>query len=135
MPADNLVFVVQAAFSFCTFVFCTAMLATNHNESYYLPVLTSLIGYWLPSPVSKTRLPNLGMPRQLTPDGTVTPSPETLVVDPASEEDLGVSRSRSVTSVDIPSAPASSRSPTRSHSYSRPNSDDSDDNDRGRDMV
>lgn len=50
MVSDNTVFQVQAVFSFTTMVFCIGMLASNKDPTYYLPVLTSIIGYWLPSP-------------------------------------------------------------------------------------
>ena len=50
MPADNLVFSMQTLFSFTALLFCCIMLGTGKEPSYYLPVLTSNIGYWLPSP-------------------------------------------------------------------------------------
>ena len=50
MPGENLVFAVQAGFSFSTLLFCVIMLATDKDPTYYLPILTSIIGYWLPAP-------------------------------------------------------------------------------------
>ena len=50
MPPDNFVFTMQTLFSFTALLFCCIMLGTGNDPSYYLPVLTSIIGYWLPSP-------------------------------------------------------------------------------------
>lgn len=50
MVSESIVFQVQAVFSFTTMMFCIGMLASNKDPTYYLPVLTSIIGYWLPSP-------------------------------------------------------------------------------------
>ena len=46
----NMKFYMQATFSVSTFVFCVSMVATGHDPSIYLPVLTSVVSYWLPSP-------------------------------------------------------------------------------------
>lgn len=72
MPADNLVFSVQCGFSFTVLLFCIAMLAANKDPTYYLPILTSIIGYWLPAPRGTATanggalrsLPNLWLRRQ-----------------------------------------------------------------------
>jgi hypothetical protein len=71
MPAENLVFGCQCGFSFLVMTFCVGMLASNKAPELYLPVVTSLIGYWLPSPKyrsgsigSVTNLPNLFMRRR-----------------------------------------------------------------------
>lgn len=68
MPADGLVFGVQCGFSFTVLMFCIGMLATNKDPTYYLPVLTSIIGYWLPAPRGSPgrSMPNLLMRRQTT---------------------------------------------------------------------
>ena len=61
-PSGTTVFRVQAGFSFSVLVFCMVMLATNKNPTYYLPIMTSIIGYWLPSPSyrgSKPVLPKM----------------------------------------------------------------------------
>lgn len=50
MPGENLVFGVQAGFSFSTLLFCIIMLGADKDPTYYLPILTSIIGYWLPAP-------------------------------------------------------------------------------------
>lgn len=76
MPADNLVFGVQCGFSFTVLMFCIGMLATNKDPTYYLPILTSIIGYWLPAPRGNGNgrsLPNLLMRRQ----SAAGPPPET----------------------------------------------------------
>lgn len=51
MPVSgDTIFRVQAGFSLMSMVFCMSMIAVGKNPTYYLPVLTSIIGYWLPSP-------------------------------------------------------------------------------------
>lgn len=50
MVSDYTVFRVQAGFSFSILVFCMGMLIANKDPTYYLPILTSIIGYWLPAP-------------------------------------------------------------------------------------
>ena len=65
-PSGTTVFRVQAGFSFSVLVFCMVMLATNKNPTYYLPIMTSIIGYWLPSPSyrgSKPVLPRVNLPK------------------------------------------------------------------------
>lgn len=78
MPTDNVVFTVQAGFSFSVLIFCVAMLGANKDPTYYLPILTSIIGYWLPAPQYRANgnksgkiMPNLFMKR--TPDETSRP--------------------------------------------------------------
>lgn len=73
MPADNLVFSMQTLFSFTTLLFCCIMLGSGKDPSYYLPVLTSIVGYWLPSPrgsatatPSVRSLPTLFMKREIS---------------------------------------------------------------------
>ena len=70
MPGDNFVFSVQCGFSFTVMMFCIGMLARREDPTYYLPILTSIIGYWLPAPRAapptggSRGLPNLLMRRQ-----------------------------------------------------------------------
>ena len=46
----ELVFGMQAGMSVMVAVFSISMLASGRAESVYLPVLTSIVGYWLPAP-------------------------------------------------------------------------------------
>lgn len=104
MPGDNFVFAVQCGFSLTTMLFCIGMLATDKDPTYYLPILTSIIGYWLPAPrgppatngSSTLRgLPNLLMRRagaargevnggrdDLERGGTTPSSPDPMEVEP-----------------------------------------------------
>lgn len=49
MGADH-VFRVQLGISVLGLVLSTVMLAAGRDPAIYLPVLTSIIGYWLPAP-------------------------------------------------------------------------------------
>lgn len=49
-------FWVQVALTGMMSSFCITMIAINKNkEGIYLPVLTGLLGYWLPSPDSRVK--------------------------------------------------------------------------------
>ncbi len=48
--ANDPVFKVQLGISVLGLVLSTAMLAAGRDPAIYLPVLTSIIGYWLPAP-------------------------------------------------------------------------------------
>lgn len=43
-------FYMQALMSGTVTAFCIIMMAVNGKEGIYLPVLTGILGYWLPSP-------------------------------------------------------------------------------------
>ena len=92
MPADNTVFSVQCGFSFLVMMFCIGMLADDRDPTYYLPVLTSLIGYWLPAPRGSSTgsglpgLPNLMMRRRATPKPTRAASTATEARAPDDQE-------------------------------------------------
>jgi hypothetical protein len=45
----------QILFSLFGFVFCVTMLVMGKQEGVYLPILTSIIGVWTPSPLSAGR--------------------------------------------------------------------------------
>ncbi|KAL4854668.1 hypothetical protein ACK3TF_004600 [Chlorella vulgaris] len=77
MADANVMFLVQAAFSFTALIFCVGMLATDHDTSYYLPVLTSIVGYWLPPPTFRGRGPNLFMKRDPSSPGDISPESPT----------------------------------------------------------
>lgn len=57
-------FIAQTAFSAIGVLFSISMLATGNDASIYLPILTGIIGYWVPSPGStfqkKVTVPNVG---------------------------------------------------------------------------
>lgn len=44
------VFYVQTGISLTVITFCIAMLAAGYDTGTYLPVLSGIVGYWLPSP-------------------------------------------------------------------------------------
>ncbi|KXZ44616.1 hypothetical protein GPECTOR_64g110 [Gonium pectorale] len=46
-------FLAQTLFSLLAAVFSICMLATGHAEGVYLPILTGIIGFWIPSPGAK----------------------------------------------------------------------------------
>lgn len=48
-------FIVQVCFSASVLAFTMVMLATGETVEIYLPVLTGLVGYWLPQPSLKPR--------------------------------------------------------------------------------
>lgn len=51
-------FWVQVGITSAVSVFCITMMATNSDkEGIYLPVLTGIMGYWLPSPDSRVKRP------------------------------------------------------------------------------
>ena len=50
MTKHKILFKVQTVFSAVTLTFCITMLSVGKDPSLYLPILTSLIGYWLPAP-------------------------------------------------------------------------------------
>ena len=50
MYRANMKFFMRGGGSGASFTFCVAMVATGHDQSVYLPILTSVIGYWLPAP-------------------------------------------------------------------------------------
>lgn len=43
-------FALQAVFSFVVAIFVMVMLARGAEVGVYLPVLTGIVGYWLPNP-------------------------------------------------------------------------------------
>ena len=47
MPAR---FIMQSLVSLATMSFCIAMLARGESATYYLPVITTVVGYWVPAP-------------------------------------------------------------------------------------
>jgi hypothetical protein len=51
-------FWVQVGVTSAVSAFCITMMATNSDkEGIYLPVLTGIMGYWLPSPDSRVKRP------------------------------------------------------------------------------
>jgi len=43
-------FAVQAAISSGVLIFCSTMIAVRGEASIFLPIVTSILGYWLPAP-------------------------------------------------------------------------------------
>lgn len=60
-------FVIQALFSFSVAGFAMGMLITEQPVEIYLPVLTGILGYWLPQPSLKDKR------RQSSTDESVEP--------------------------------------------------------------
>jgi hypothetical protein len=54
--SSNYIFFTQVGVSATVLGFCIAMLAKGESASVYLPVLTAITGYWLPSPSMKKEL-------------------------------------------------------------------------------
>lgn len=55
-------FVSQIAFSVVTVGFCMGMIIRNPEPattSIYLPIMTSIVGVWLPQPTNKQTIPSL----------------------------------------------------------------------------
>lgn len=51
-------FWVQVGITSAVSAFCITMMATNSDkEGVYLPVLTGIMGYWLPAPDSRVKRP------------------------------------------------------------------------------
>ncbi|AGE57565.1 hypothetical protein ATCVNTS1_190L [Acanthocystis turfacea Chlorella virus NTS-1] len=51
-------FWVQVGITSVVSAFCITMMATNNDkEGIYLPVLTGIMGYWLPAPDSRVKRP------------------------------------------------------------------------------
>ena len=50
-------FWVQVGLTSTVSAFCITMMAVNGKEGVYLPVLTGIMGYWLPSPDSRVKRP------------------------------------------------------------------------------
>jgi hypothetical protein len=48
-------FWVQVAMTATVTTFCITMIATEGHEGVYLPILTGLMGFWLPAPDSRIR--------------------------------------------------------------------------------
>ena len=77
-------FAVQVAISGTVMAFTIAMLAVGKPEGVYLPVLTGILGYWLPAPdSSKLRTPKSA---SITPNNTSTTTADinTLNMSPSS---------------------------------------------------
>jgi hypothetical protein len=69
-------FGVQVAFSGALAAFTITMLVTGKPADVYLPVLTGIIGYWLPAPeYSKSSRPRAGLVARKNANGSATPMP------------------------------------------------------------
>ena len=68
-------FVVQVAITGTITAFTISMLAIGKPEGVYLPVLTGILGYWLPAPeYAKLRTPKASQSKTNT-SQTISPSP------------------------------------------------------------
>jgi hypothetical protein len=47
-------FLTQTGFSLTVMGFCMGMLINGENTEIYLPVITGILGYWLPQPSAKS---------------------------------------------------------------------------------
>lgn len=70
-------FAVQVGISGTITAFTIAMLAIGKPEGVYLPVLTGILGYWLPAPeYAKLRTPKTPLPKTSPPaTPVISPSP------------------------------------------------------------
>jgi hypothetical protein len=69
-------FGVQVAFSGALAAFTITMLVTGKPAEVYLPVLTGIIGYWLPAPeYSKSTRPRSGLASRKNANVSATPMP------------------------------------------------------------
>lgn len=62
MVANASVFYFQAAISSTVICFSIAMLVTGHDPGVYLPIVTSIVGYWLPAP---------SLPKTISPEANI----------------------------------------------------------------
>lgn len=69
-------FAVQVAISGTVTAFTIAMLAVGKPEGVYFPVLTGILGYWLPAPeYAKLRTPKPSPSKTNTPSLSISPTP------------------------------------------------------------
>jgi hypothetical protein len=70
-------FIVQVGITGTVTAFTITMLAMGKPEGVYLPVLTGILGYWLPAPeYSKLRIPRPSVLKTSPPSPpTISPSP------------------------------------------------------------
>ena len=117
MVKDDSMFFVSATFSLFTLVFCSVMLGKHEEPTYYLPVMSGVVAFWLPAPKYRgDTLPSLFMRR-------VTKSRRGSSPDETSPDE---------TSPDETSRPSSDGSgETSPDETSRPSSDGSGDGDDG----
>lgn len=75
---NNALFTIQVVFSALVMSFSITMLYIGKDPSIYLPVLTSIIGFWLPSPAQTLKqLPApvpQPLPESVTPVAALVPS-------------------------------------------------------------
>ena len=53
------IYVTQISISLILIIFCIAMIATDNTSdtrSVYLPILTSIVGVWLPQPTGNSKV-------------------------------------------------------------------------------
>ncbi len=75
----NKFFFTQATFSAIGVIFSATMLATGHEPSVYLPIMTSILFAWLPSPMSPHPKPTPASPRAIYEQQQTSPTLETTV--------------------------------------------------------
>jgi hypothetical protein len=69
-------FAVQVGISGTVMAFTIAMMAIGKSEGVYLPVLTGILGYWLPSPeYSQTRTSKPPVSKASPSTPAISPSP------------------------------------------------------------
>lgn len=65
-------FAAQVLFSFTTMVFVMVMLLNNKDTGVYLPILSSVVSVWMPSPSVPKR--NFARSKRPEPMDAITPS-------------------------------------------------------------
>lgn len=74
LSSQSSLFAVQTMFSLIGVGFSVGMLVAGNDASIYLPILTGIIGYWVPSPGSnfKSKQSSNGVQTTQTFDGVST---------------------------------------------------------------
>lgn len=73
-------FAVQTFFSFIGVTFSIIMLSVGKDPSIYLPILTGIIGYWVPSPGSHYQTKNKDPPPTYSTNPLSTVAVEQVIV-------------------------------------------------------
>ncbi len=59
-------FFTQTSISVAVLLFCMGMLINGEKTEIYLPVLTGMVGYWLPQPSAKNNTDEISVPKSET---------------------------------------------------------------------
>lgn len=79
---NSSIFIVQSIISISAIGVLSYLLIDGRSESVYLPALTSIVAYWLPSPTTNVhKVPSNDQPNNLiqSPQTTITEGANTLI--------------------------------------------------------